>query len=225
MTPRLGMVTVGQSPRSDIVPAMAAMIGPEVTVVEKGALDSLSVEGIQSLAPSEGQKVLCTRLASGEQVVISKQGVIPLVQKRIEELNKEGVDLILLLCTGHFPRFASQVLVLTAQEIVDRTIQAVIGDGNTLGLVVPLPEQEAEMREGLRHISPNVVTVNASPYAADNSVKIAAERLVQHAPDLVVLYCIGFNQVHRRIFRHVTGKPVIVANSLLSRTVAELLAP
>ena len=123
------------------------------------------------------------------------------------------------------PRFESRVLVLTAQEIVDHAIQAVIGDAGTLGLVVPLAEQEAEMREKLRHITSNVVAVSASPYAADEGVKDAAEQLDQYAPDLVVLYCIGFNQTHRRIFRQVTGKPVIVANSLLSRTLAELLEP
>jgi protein AroM len=168
---------------------------------------------------------LCTRLVGGEEVVISKQGVIPLVQKRIKELNREGVDLILLLCTGHFPSFESRVLVLTAQAIVDHAIQAVIGDAGTLGLVVPLAEQAAEMRQKLRHITSNVVAVSASPYAGDEGLNKAAEQLDQHAPDLVVLYCIGFNQTHRRIFRQVTGKPVIVANSLLSRTVAELLEP
>ncbi|MGD1975480.1 MAG: AroM family protein [Desulfobacterales bacterium] len=225
MTSRLGMVTVGQSPRSDIVPAMTAMIGPGVAVVEKGALDGLSDDSIQSLAPTGGQTVLCTRLVGGEEVVISKQGVIPLVQKRIKELNREGVDLILLLCTGHFPSFESRVLVLTAQAIVDHAIQAVIGDAGTLGLVVPLAEQAAEMRQKLRHITSNVVAVSASPYAGDEGLNKAAEQLDQHAPDLVVLYCIGFNQTHRRIFRQVTGKPVIVANSLLSRTVAELLEP
>jgi protein AroM len=225
VTSRLGMVTVGQSPRSDIVPAMSARIGPGVTVVEKGALDGLSDDDIQSLVPTEGQTVLCTRLASGEQVVISKQGVIPLVQKRIVELNSEGVDLILLLCTGRFPSFESQVLVLAAQEIVDRAIQAVIGDAHTLGLVVPLAEQAAGFREKLRHITPNVVVVSASPYAADEGMKGAAEQLNQYAPDLVVLHCMGFNRTHRRIFRQVTGKPAIVANSMVSRTVAELLEP
>ena len=219
------MVTVGQSPRSDIVPAMAAMIGSGVAVVEKGALDGLSGKDIQALAPTEGQTVLCTRLVGGKEVVISKQGVIPLVQKRIKELNREGVDLVLLLCTGHFPRFESRVLVLTAQEIVDHAIQAVIGDAGTLGLVVPLAEQEAEMREKLLHITSNVVVVSASPYAADEGIKEAAEQLNQYAPDLVVFYCMGFNQAHRRIFRQVTGKPAIVANSMVSRTIAELLAP
>jgi len=225
VTSRLGMVTVGQSPRSDIVPAMTALIGPGVTVVEKGALDGLSGDDIRSLAPAQGQNVLCTRLANGDQVVISKAGVIPLVQARIDELNREEVDLILLLCTGHFPRFESRVLVLAAQEIVDRAIQAVIGDPYTLGLVVPLPEQEAQIRGELLHITPNVVAVSASPYAADGSIKGAAEQLNRHDPDLVVLHCMGFNREHRRAIRQITGKPAIVANSIVARTVTELLEP
>jgi protein AroM len=225
VTSRLGMVTVGQSPRNDIVPAMAAMIGPGVTVVEKGALDGLSADDIRSLAPDAEQNVLCTRLADGTQAVISKAGVIPLVQDRVAALNREGVDLILLLCTGHFPKFESRVLVLAAQEIVDRTIQAVIGEPYTLGLVVPLQEQEAPIREALLHITPNVVTVSASPYAADGRIKEAAEQLRRQDPDLVVLHCMGFNREHRRVIRQVTGKPAIVANSMVARTVAELLEP
>ena len=85
------------------------------------------------------------------------------------------------------------------------------------------PEQEAEIREQLIHITPNVVTVSASPYAGDTGIRVAAEQLNRHDPDLVVLHCMGFNREHRRIFRKITGMPVIVANSMVARTVAELL--
>ncbi len=225
MTSRLGMITVGQSPRSDIVPAMTAMIGSEVEVVEKGALDGLSGDAIGALAPTEGQNVLCTRLANGDQVVISKEGVIPLVQARIDELIREDVDLILLLCTGHFPRFKSRVLVLAAQDIVDRCLQAVVGNQYTLGLVVPLPEQEEPSRRSLLHITSNVVAVSASPYDSGTTLSRAIELLSRHDPDVVVLHCMGFSNKHRREIRRATGKPVIVANSIVARTVAELLQP
>jgi len=223
MTSRLGLITVGQSPRRDIVPYMSALIGPEVEVVEKGALDGLSRAEVESLAPAEGQAVLCTRMAAGDQVVISKEAVIPLVQERVHELNAEGVDLILLLCTGHFPVFKSRALVLAAQEIVDRCIQAVISEQHTLGLMVPLPEQEEDLRRSLQHITPRIKAVSASPYASEQALILATERLAGEDPDLVVLHCMGYNQEHRRIVRQTTGRPVIVANSIVARTVAELL--
>jgi protein AroM len=221
---RLGLITVGQSPRNDIVPAMSALIGPSVEVIEKGALDNLSPAEVKSLAPAKDQSVLCTRMASGEQVVVSKEGVIPLVQERIRELDNEGVDLILLLCTGHFPVFDSRVLVLAAQAIVDRCIQALIDERHTLGLVVPLPEQEEVLGRSLKKVTPRIKTVSASPYGVIESLEAAAERLAREEPDLVVMHCMGYNRDHRRIFRRATGKPVVVANSIVARTVSELLA-
>lgn len=51
MNQRVGMITVGQSPRDDIVPNMSQALGANIEVIEKGALDGLSTEEIQSLAP------------------------------------------------------------------------------------------------------------------------------------------------------------------------------
>jgi hypothetical protein len=39
MTKTIGLVTIGQSPRSDVVPDMAAILGPGVEIGEAGALE------------------------------------------------------------------------------------------------------------------------------------------------------------------------------------------
>jgi protein AroM len=41
---KLGLITVGQSPRGDVVPDMAAILGGDVEIAEAGALDRLSPE-------------------------------------------------------------------------------------------------------------------------------------------------------------------------------------
>ncbi len=51
---RIGMVTVGQAPRADIVPDMAALL-PDVDILEAGALDGLDRAAIARLAP-EGRR-------------------------------------------------------------------------------------------------------------------------------------------------------------------------
>ena len=56
MKPRVGMITVGQSPRDDIVPNMSQVLGANIEVIEKGALDGLSTEEIHSLAPKGGPR-------------------------------------------------------------------------------------------------------------------------------------------------------------------------
>ena len=43
-TPVVGLVTIGQSPRADVVPDMAAILGPGVAIRERGALDGLDVQ-------------------------------------------------------------------------------------------------------------------------------------------------------------------------------------
>jgi len=47
---RLGAVTIGQSPRTDIIPDLRTVLGAEVEIVEAGALDGLSPEEIRTLA-------------------------------------------------------------------------------------------------------------------------------------------------------------------------------
>ena len=39
---KVGLITVGQSPRSDVVPDMAAILGGDVEILEAGALDGLA---------------------------------------------------------------------------------------------------------------------------------------------------------------------------------------
>ena len=48
---KVGLITVGQAPRSDVVPDMAAILGGDVEIVEAGALDGLTREQIAPLAP------------------------------------------------------------------------------------------------------------------------------------------------------------------------------
>jgi protein AroM len=42
MNKKIGIITIGQSPRTDVVPEMSALFGEGVEVLECGALDGLS---------------------------------------------------------------------------------------------------------------------------------------------------------------------------------------
>ncbi len=39
MKPLIGTVTIGQSPRVDLIPELRAILGEEVQIIEAGALD------------------------------------------------------------------------------------------------------------------------------------------------------------------------------------------
>ena len=99
----IGLVTIGQSPRVDVVPEMAAVMGPGVEVREAGALDGLSGAEIAALAPTGDDEILVTRLADGTSVFLGKQKIVGHVEARIAALEREGVTVTALLCTGAFP--------------------------------------------------------------------------------------------------------------------------
>jgi protein AroM len=223
MKQKLGTVTVGQSPRSDMLPTLMEGMGQDIHVIEKGALDKLSLDKIEALSPEMGMAPLCTRLWDGAQVVVAKEKIIPLVQDKIDELNEEGVELIVLLCTGHFPRFKSDRLVVEAQKLVDHAVEAVIDERNRMGLMVPLGEQVEQMKEALSHITPQITAVNASPYGPIEALQEAATHLNKAQVDLIVMHCVGFTNDHRKIVKGVAEKPVILAASVVGRMLGELL--
>jgi protein AroM len=110
-----------------------------------------------------------------------------------------------------------------AQKIVDKCLEALVDDRRTLGIVVPLAEQMDQAQQSLSHLTPKIDVATASPYGPLEAVQKAAAKLYQNRVDLVVLHCMGFSSDHRQVMRAVTQKPVLVANSIVARTLAELL--
>lgn len=221
---RLGAVTIGQSPRSDLIPEMAGIIGGNVEIVEAGALDGLSKGEISELIPRSGDSVLVTRLADGSPVQIAERLVIPMAAERIGALFASGVDIVLALCTGKFPDIAGDGLVLYPQKILFNVISA-LGAGTRLGVLVPSSEQAGESDVYWRRVGAAVRSVPASPYAdGPGAVKHAATELAEWGVQLTVMDCMGYTGTMGDIVRKATGKPVVLARSIVARLVAELIA-
>ena len=74
--PVVGLVTIGQAPRTDVVPDMAAILGPGVEIREAGALDGLARVEIDRLAPTGDDEILVTRLTDGTAVFLGKPKIV-----------------------------------------------------------------------------------------------------------------------------------------------------
>jgi protein AroM len=98
--PTLAAVTIGQSPRDDVVPEMQSLV-PGVTWIEAGALDGLRDEQIARLAPAAADFPLVTRLADGRAVVVGEPSIHPLVEAAVHRV-EEAADLVILLLNSHF---------------------------------------------------------------------------------------------------------------------------
>lgn len=213
---RLGVVTIGQSPRADMVPEMAGWL-PPVEIVERGALDGLTRDAIPV---ATGDDVLTTRMADGSSVVIDHAYVNGRVQDAITWLERSGVDATLLVCTGEFPPMRHARPLLLAERLLVSGVRGIAEDG--LGIVCPLPEQAGMSLEKWG----DVKVAAATPYAADalDTVAAAARELAGRGARWIVLDCMGYTDAMRRAARDAAGVPVLLARSVVARLAGEVAA-
>jgi len=221
---KIGMITIGQSPRTDVVPEIREILGTGIDVLEAGALDGLSLEEVKGFYPKKGDYVLCTRMSDGTEVVIGKKFILPRMQGCIDLLTGRGAEVILLLCTGKFPEFSSRRLLLEPQRILDNFLLALDGKEQKIGLMIPLQDQMTQAQKKYSRMKGEIFIHPASPYARNDEIIPAAKALKRADPHVVVMHCIGYTQAMKAKVREVTGKPVILARSLVARTLKEMLS-
>jgi protein AroM len=221
---KAGMITIGQSPRIDIVPEMREVMGPEIEIMEAGALDGLTLEEVKRFYPRRGDYILCTRMSDGTEVVVAKRFILPRVQQCIDLLTGRGAEILVFICTGHFPPFSSKRLFVEAQKIVDHFILALHGENERMGLLIPLSDQIEQVRRKYRRLKGEMIIRSASPYASEDEVTQTAKELKKADPHLIVMHCMGYTQAMKKKVIEITGKPTILARSLVARTVKELIS-
>jgi len=223
---KIGTLTIGQSPRVDIIPELKEAIGFEVEIEERGALDGLTYEEVKDLYPGPDDYILVSRMRDGREVKIAKRHIIERMKKCISDLERTDVAFIILLCTGEFPEeITSRKLILKPSRLIENTVRGILQRG-TIAAIAPCGEQLQLMRKKWSKIHPGLqVIVDAvSPYTGkDEEVKRVAERISETSANLIILNCFGFNKRIKTIFREVTKKPVLLPRTLLGRVAGELI--
>lgn len=218
----IGTVTIGQSPRVDMIPEISEILGPGIEIKESGALDDLSREEIDRLAPEEGDYVLVSRLRDGTSVQMAERHVLPLVEAKIEAHFNNGIPIVLLLCTGEFPEFEGGLLV-SPQKILYNAVSA-IAAGRRIGVLTPSAEQVAQSKKRWSTLSSEVEVAPASPYVnGPEAVEKAAHKLKEAGCELTILDCMGYTKEMQNIVREITGKPAILGRGIAAHTLSELL--
>ncbi len=222
MATRVGMITIGQSPRPDVVPEVTGLVRQPMEVMQAGALDGLDLVEIRRLAPEAGDETLVTRMADGTEVHVAKRHIVPRVQACIHRLAPQ-VEALVLLCTGHFPGFRSPVPFLEPQGLVDRIVQSVVGEGGAVGVMVPGATQVEEARQKMADYGLVPTVVAASPYTKSEGIRQAAEQFRNSRVSAVVMHCIGYDAKMKAEVRRVSAKPVLLARSLVAKILEEML--
>lgn len=220
MNPRLGLVTIGQTPRPDLEIEFRRH-APGVEILTVGALDDLTPDEIGPLAARLGDYPLLTRLADGGTAVINRATLVPYIERALERLAAAGVRLAVLMCAGDFPDLNSTVPVLIPGRLLPGIVRAITTRG-PIGVVTPIEGQVEAARAKWTADGFDVRVTWASPFD-QNEIARAAESLADPTLDLIVLDCMGHNPAYRREFAGRCGRPVLLAQSAVARMAAEIL--
>ncbi|WP_291280308.1 AroM family protein [Galactobacter sp.] len=198
--PTVGMLTIGQAPRPDIVGAFDDL---DADILEGGALDGLTAAQVQAEAsptPDDvagDRTVYVTRLADGTEVKVLKSYVTNGLQQRIDELAPR-CDLIAVLCTGTFPTLESPVPLVLPDQVLQERVEE-LGATDRLHVVMPAPEQREFMEGKWAPVVRSLSLDSASPYQPfDAAAIVAAAVSGPVAPQAIALDCMGFRAEHRQ---------------------------
>ena len=221
----VGFVTIGQSPRPDIMEEFERAL-PGVRLAQRGALDDLTDAEIAALAPSPGDEVLVSRLRSGRPARLAHRPIDGRVQICLGRFAEEGVALVVLLCTGEFPGLAFRGVLLRPHRVLPHVVAAVReglpADAPVrLGVMVPDEAQipQAESRWSGRAA---VTVAAASPYGDAATLARGARTLAAAAVSLVVMDCIGYTREMQQAVARAAGVPVVFATGALALVAREL---
>ncbi|MFC2169686.1 AroM family protein [Acidobacteriota bacterium] len=219
----LGMITIGQSPRTDIIPEIRDSLGFKVKIIEKGALDGLTFEEIKAYSPKSTDLPLITRLKNGTEVKVAKKHLISRIKNCVKDLERRKVGAIVFLCTGEFPEIESNIIFLRPHKIMLNMVKGILEEGK-LGIIVPstlhLPMAKKKWARDNLKIFPGAV----SPYTGTEKKIIAtASELKKCDVDLIILDCMGFNKQTKLLFKKIMQKPVLLPRAIIGRIVGEMI--
>ena len=219
---RVGAITIGQAPRTDVMEDIGDIRGNELTLVQAGALDGLTAAEIEALRPDGTGNTLVSRLRDGTGVILQEQKILPLLQQRILELEEQGVRAILLMCTGEFPEgFRASVPLIYPSKVICGLV-AGLDNVTRLGVITPEADQIRDIRRKWERIVPEVVPVLWNPYHEERS-REAADRLREARVDLAVMDCFGYSKKMRDFAAEAISRPVILSRTIAARVLSEIV--
>lgn len=220
---KLGIITIGQSPRIDLTEDLMTVLDEGIDIIEKGILDEYTYEEvIKEFKPNEGEKVLVSRMKDGKQVILSEGKIIRSMQDCITYIEKE-VDMTLILCTGKFPRYNHKKPLLIPQEILHGVVSKMSAEKD-IGVIAPKGGQIPAITNWWRESGIEIQAKAASPYEDIEDIKKTSKYFVDKNIDYIVLDCMGYSQKMKEMVKTHSKKMVILPRTLIARIINEILS-
>jgi protein AroM len=216
-SPTLGILTIGQSPRNDIVPVLRAFLPSGISLMEIGCLDGLADDQIAGLGPRSDHDGIETRLRDGKSVVISKFRLESLIPQCLDHLPRP----VLFVCSSTFTSLENVSGVIRPDQLILPVISHV-ARGYRLGVIGPASDLPRQPDYWHPH-APGALFAAGSPNDSDADLIAAAQSLDDAGCSMLFLDCMGFREDQRRMLRAEMNLPVIAATTLVGRMLPEFL--
>ncbi len=219
----IGCLTIGQSPRPDILDELSSLLPSNCHLMELGALDNLNSTKLQKVAPAGDDAFYVTLLRNGTEVSISQLMLEGLLQRGLAELQRRGAHLAILLCTGELPPMASGIPYFRGGEIIKERVKREYR-GKRIAVVVPDPGQAANMSQRWNNLGVNHDIYDCPPYFETEQSRKLCAKLRKNDADFIVLDCIGFTLEMEKCFRQQTGKHVLLPRTIIGKYITNYLS-
>ncbi len=211
---KVGLLTIGQSPREDVVPEMNPFLLPQIQILEKGLLDDLNPEEIRRLKPKTGEKPIVTRLRKGSSVQLSEKKISSLLPEAIDSMKtKMKVKVVGVLCTHDFQKTEFPPSVIFPFNSLKFLITRII-DVKCLGVVAPLEGQIDAAKKKWK--KDKVIVEVKSPYTRGKSWEEIAQNFSRKKVEIVILDCIGYKIKDKKALQKLLSVPVLLPRVVLA---------
>jgi protein AroM len=221
MAKRVAFLTIGQSPRPDLVPELLAETRIPIAPFERGALDGLAADEVAAFTPKPGEACLVSRLGDGREILLAGPAIERRLRRVLGELDRGGFDLIVLLCSVRFDEFRLATPFIEPQHTVDHFVQGLAYGRERIGVLLPHPQQIADFH-GIPGLSARFAAV--SPYAPGCEAALAEAAAALAETGLIVMHCMGYSEAMRRQVRAIAGCPVLLAHQIVAHAIDLALA-
>lgn len=218
----VGCLTIGQSPRPDILGELLGLLPRNCSLMERGALDGLDPTQLRAVAPSGSDAFYVSLLRDGTEVSISHFALEGLLQSGLAELQRRGAHLAILLCTGELPPMASGIPFFRGGEIIKERVKREYR-GKKIAVVVPDPGQSASMSQRWTKLGIKHDIYDCPPYFETEKSRKLCAKLRKSDADFIVLDCFGFTLEIAKRLRQQTGKHVLLPRTMAGEFITSYL--
>ena len=213
--PRIAVITVGRSPRTDVLSELVRQLGP-VQCDEFAIFDDVSNATLADHAPREGERVLFLGLGNRNYILLSANFVEEHAARMVARVDPLAYDLIVIAATGLFAPLSARTPIVHGQRAVDAWISALVGGNLTIGLIYPLAQQGDQLAT-FEH-----ATQLRSAHAGLRrgfSEKLSDAAAGAAPADLIVMHAVGYTEEMAQLVARETARPVVTARRIIAAAV------